>query len=110
MGSAFHGLFEVASEGTYTYYFLGDETSGDFRLYDAQLTLLYIPTGYGTVMPTVQGAAEKEMRGGGRPGLTPAEVAAERAESESADVARIERELAAMRAELEALKDEMREE
>ena len=109
MGSAFHGLFEVAGAGTYTYYFLGDETSGDFRLYDAQLTLLYIPTSYGTVMPTVQGVAEEETRGEGRPGMTASAVAAERAESEAANVARIERELAAMRAELEALKEEMRE-
>ena len=109
MGSTFHGLFEVAGAGTYTYYFLGDETSGAFTLYDAQLTLLYIPTQYGTVMPTIKGVAVEETRGQGGPGMTAAAVAAERSESVAANMARVERELSVMRAEFEALKDEMQE-
>jgi hypothetical protein len=109
MGSTFHGLFGVAGAGTYTYYFLGDETSGTFTLYDAQLTLLYIPTNYGTVMPTKQGIAQEETRGEGWPGMTAATVAAERSESEAANMARIERELSDMRAEFEALREEMKE-
>ncbi len=109
MGTTVHGLFGVAGAGTYTYYFLGDETSGDFRLYDAQLTLLYIPTSYGTVSPTMMGLPQEETRGYGMPGLSESDISAERAESVAANIARIESELAAMRAELESLREEMEE-
>lgn len=104
-----HGLFEVASAGVHTFYFLGFETQGDFRAYDFQLTLLYIPTGYGTVQPTLAGEDREGLDAvaSGSP-LGEAFVAAQRAESEAANAARIERELAAMRAELESLKEEVR--
>ena len=99
-----HGLFQVASGGSYTYYFLASpNTSGNFYGSEFQLTLLYIPTSYGTVQPTLAGAGQKDEDAVGRP-LDEAAVAAERAESEAANAARIERELAEMRAENEAMK------
>jgi hypothetical protein len=102
-----HGLFQVASAGSYTYYFLGNALEGTFYAYDFQFTLVYFPTSYGTVQPTLA-VAEREgddARGGSPLGETFA--AAERAESEAANNARIERELAAMRAEIETLKDQL---
>ena len=109
-----HGLFSVASAGTYTYYLLGNPSAASqtWTAYDIQLTLLYIPTSYGTVNPTAavaggaSGAVEEVLASVGRP---PAEAdgASERAESEAANNARIERELAAMRAEIETLKDQL---
>ncbi|MDD3642818.1 MAG: hypothetical protein PHQ19_05075 [Candidatus Krumholzibacteria bacterium] len=103
-----HGLFQVAAAGSYTYYLLGEESTGDFRGYDFQLTLLYVPTSYGTVQPTLAGAEREALDAvaSGSP-LGEAFVAAQRAESEAANAARIERELAAMRAELEAVKAQL---
>ncbi|HUV36501.1 MAG TPA: hypothetical protein VMX58_06145 [Patescibacteria group bacterium] len=98
-----HGLFPV-SAGSNSFYILGYEGNGDMRAVEMQLTLLYIPTAYGTVSPTLAGGrpAEAEDDATGSP-LTAAGIAAERAESEAFDTARIERELAEMRARLEAL-------
>lgn len=98
-----HGLFSVAA-GMHTFYILGNEGGGDIRAYDMQLSLLYIPTAYGTVSPTLAGgpSAGREDDATGSP-LTAADIAAERAESEAFNTARIERELAEMRARLEAL-------
>jgi len=99
-----HGLFSVASGGSHTYYFLGYPISGAFNCFDFQLTLVYIPTGYGTIDPTVAGASVGEAEAGGGRALSEAQVASARAESEAANSTRIQRELDAMRAELEAVK------
>jgi hypothetical protein len=101
-----HGLFSVAGAGTYTYYFLGYGILGFMYCFDAQLTLIYIPTAYGTVVPTVAGAGPSAEDGGTRPGLTAAEIASERARSEADNAARIEKELAEMRARIEDLERE----
>ena len=100
-----HSLFEVSSSGTYTYYILGQEITGNFEVTDMQLTLIYIPTAYGMVIST---ATTSDNTPGGRtperPVLTQADIAAERIESESFNRDRIEREIARMSEELEALK------
>jgi hypothetical protein len=92
------GLFEV-STGTHTFYFLGTETDGLYMAYDRQLSLVFIPTAYGTVEPTVAGAGEDIA---GEP-MTDAEIAAQRAASIEANMARMERELAELRAQFEEL-------
>jgi hypothetical protein len=104
-----HGLFSV-SAGTRNFYILGDEGSGDMRARAMQLSLLYIPTAYGTVSPTLASGrpAGREDDATGSP-LNMAEVAAQRLESEAFNAARIERELAEMRARLEALEREEQE-
>lgn len=99
-----HGLFSVASGGSHTYYFLGYPISGAFTCFDFQFTLIYIPTSYGTIDPTVAGASIGESETGGGRALSEAQVASARAESEAANAARIQRELDAMRAELDAVK------
>jgi len=99
-----HGLFTVGSGGSYTYYFLGYPTSGSFICYDFQLTLIYIPTSYGTIDPTVAGAAVGEAESGGGRALSEDQVASARTDSESVNAARMQRELDAMRAELEEVK------
>ncbi|MDX2119059.1 MAG: hypothetical protein SFY96_12840 [Planctomycetota bacterium] len=47
-----HGLFTIASAGTYTFYFNAYRFtgSGSARMFDVQLTLMYFPTNYGTVV------------------------------------------------------------
>ena len=102
-----HGLFSVASAGTYTYYFLGIESSGSYTLNDTQFTLIYIPTSYGTVMPTLAGTGGSRDDSETRPGMTEADVNTERMESISANDARVRRELTEMRARMEKLEREM---
>ncbi|MDZ7860771.1 MAG: hypothetical protein U5O15_08960 [Candidatus Krumholzibacteriota bacterium] len=105
-----HGLFEVASAGTYTYYFLGDlfDTGADFLAWDPQLTLIYIPTSYGTITPTLAGGENSsEENASINPGKTDAEIAAERSASLADNDARIQRELSEIRDRMEELEREM---
>jgi len=102
-----HGLFSVAAAGTFTYYLLGNLQSGYCQFNDMQLTLLYVPTSYGIVNPTLAGAAGGADESGSRPGLTAAEIATERAQSLADNDARIERELAEMKRQIEELQREV---
>ncbi|UCF05013.1 MAG: hypothetical protein JSV33_13990 [bacterium] len=104
------GLFVVASGGTYTYYYLGQESGGAYYVFDIQLTLIYIPTAYGTVAPTVVSGMIQGEETGGRSPMTQAEIAAERSESEQANMERMQRELDAMQAELEEIKQQLKNE
>lgn len=61
-----HGLFTVGSAGTFTYFFIGNKLSGNFAtMFDIQLTLLYFPTAYGTVVSNLNrgpgGASNEEQ-------------------------------------------------
>jgi hypothetical protein len=67
-------------------------------VYDFQLTCVYIPTSYGTVDPTLAEGSGTDADSAVRPALSAADVAAGRAASEAANLARIERELAELRA------------
>ena len=95
------GLFQV-SAGTRNYYMLGTTFGGTYLAYDRQLSLVFIPTAYGTVEPTIAGPGEDVP---GEP-MTAAELDAQRAASIAANVARMERELAELRAQVESLRQE----
>ena len=76
-----------------------------------QLTLVYIPTNYGIVDPTlVTGAEISDDQSQIRPALTAADIASERAESEAANQQRIDDELAKMRERIERLERELKRE
>ncbi len=48
-----HAVFQVESAGTFTYYFNGRASGyGTPQIFDSTLTLIYVPTAYGTVTPT----------------------------------------------------------
>ncbi len=96
-----------AGAGSQTYYFLGYPISGSFYCYDFQLTLLFIPTSYGVVAASSGTATPGAAETVAGPSLSPAGVASARSESEAANAARIERELAEMRAQLEAVKSRL---
>jgi hypothetical protein len=103
-----HGLFEVTTAGSHTFYLIASEVAGNISVGDIQLTTVYFPTAYGTVTPTVVTAGASDDASAPRTGgLTPSELAAERAGSEAANNARIERELAAMRERLGRLETEL---
>ncbi len=52
MPASAQAVFTVATGGSYTYYYIA-ESAGDnpASVFDAQITLLYVPTNYGTVKP-----------------------------------------------------------
>lgn len=96
-----NGVFPAAGTGPLTIHLLGSEASGDIQLEDLSLTLLYVPTSYGTVTQTQKALDDGEAAPAGRP-LTPAQVAAEQDQSRRDDLDRIAREIEAARAEHEA--------
>ena len=98
------GLFEV-TQGSHTFYLLGEEYSATTAsCMDAQLSLLFVPTGYGTVTPTLASGVNVPDDRARTTSVTSADIAAERSRSIADNEARIERELREMReriAELE---------
>lgn len=104
-----HGLFEEVSAGTYTFYMLGYAYSGLCTCFERQLSLVYIPTAYGTFDPMLAAGSSGEEKTVG-PALTAGEIALQRASGETANAARIERELAAMKERLAAVEQEIRNE
>ncbi len=107
-GVSVQWLFPV-SAGTNTFYFLGDLLGGTWRVNSRNLTLAYFPTAYGTVSRTVAAPPSNPEQRTAEPGhaLTEADIAAERAESEAFNNARIERELAEMEAKIAELRASM---
>jgi hypothetical protein len=104
---ASHALFEVSSAGTYTYYYLARLfQGGSFEIDEANLSLVFLPTAYGTVVPTLPGEADAARDDGNfRPPLSPAEIEDERSRAPAFNLARVERELAEIRAQLAAMKE-----
>ncbi|HYW68981.1 MAG TPA: hypothetical protein VE960_05195, partial [bacterium] len=102
-----HGLFEVSSAGTHTFCYLAYVFYGTVHIGEPNLTLVFLPTAYGDVVPTMPGepGAARDTDEEPRGPLTDAEVAAERAEAEAFNLARIERELAEIQAQVEAMKE-----
>lgn len=96
-------VFEVASAGTYTYY-LPASADGTWYLYDTTISLIYVPTAYGTVSGPAKVAASHDDSAAFMPSSTPDE---RRWESEAANDARIARELAEMEARIAELKGEL---
>lgn len=98
------GLFSVTT-GSHTFYLLADENAGNFSVFDEQLTLVYLPTAYGTILQPALAAGEaSDDDATRRPALGAADVEGERGESIAANRDRVERELAALRAEVEELR------
>ncbi|UCF04902.1 MAG: hypothetical protein JSV33_13410 [bacterium] len=101
-----HSLFDVGGGGSYTFYYLGREGGGDFRVFDVQLSLVFIPSEYGTVSETLASLGAS-AEGGTAPVMSIADIEAERRESIAANNARIERELEELRAQVERMQREM---
>ncbi|MCK4818263.1 hypothetical protein KA005_21010, partial [bacterium] len=101
-------MFEVASAGSYTYYYLAYEYSGSVSVADMQFNLVYFPTAYGTVDPVPPPVSAPDGDGSVRlDGLTPMESDTKRTETEALNVARLERELVAMKAKIEAMQKQI---
>ena len=116
-----HGLFAV-SAGSHTFYLVGEKTnssSANAEAFDVQFTLAYFSTAYGTVVSTNFNAADgdgdravrsdRETAQVMRSGMSTEEIAAEQAQSVADNQARLERELAELRARFDALQIELEE-
>ncbi len=103
-----HGLFEV-SAGSNTFYLLGRSATASAPMFalDKQLSLIYIPTSYGTVTPTLASSALADSDVPTDEGLSAGDISSERVASIEANNTRIEHELAEMRAKIEALQTEL---
>lgn len=105
-----HTVFSVAA-GTHAYHILARMVSGSGQTFDTELTLLYVPTAYGTVE---FGGGRGGGPGGeqfGRPvpaglrgGLSPADIDAERRLEMARHLAAMAAEQEKMRAEIERLR------
>lgn len=103
-----HGVFEVPAAGQYTYYFNAKSVGfSSPSIIDASLTLLYVPTSYGTVTPTLRvpdGGYSYDHPVSGT--LTREEILAEQMAEQARALRAMREEQARMRAEIERLKAE----
>lgn len=101
-----HGPDPETEGAPVTVHLMGSETSGAIEIEDISLTLLYVPTSYGTVSPTLLAVGDGEDALARGP-QTPSEVLSEKLASQEANAARLEQELSAMQAAHLALRAEM---
>ncbi|MCA9311339.1 MAG: hypothetical protein KDA21_09050 [Phycisphaerales bacterium] len=106
-------VFNVTAAGSHTFYFVGNSAPANSAdVSDWSLTLIYVPTSYGTVSatgPEFPNLNDKQARQlmGPQYGPTPADLAAEVAQSKADNQARLQRELNEMQAQLERLRREI---
>ncbi|MCP4573954.1 MAG: hypothetical protein GY838_16465 [bacterium] len=105
------GMFEVTA-GAHTFYLVArsSNASVDIDIWDMQLNCIFFPTAYGGVTSTKSGQADVDQFSGKiapAPAPSAADLAAERADSEAFARDRVDRELAAMRRQLEQLQSEV---
>jgi hypothetical protein len=93
------GLFSVSS-GYHTFYFLGDESSGDVSCGDIQFSLIYFPTSYGSVTPTLVSTDDDETE---RP-LAVDQTAIPQGPTGASELEQLKKDVMSLRGELEALK------
>jgi hypothetical protein len=103
-------IFPV-SAGDVTVYLLGEaNAAGTIGVWESEMTLLFVPTNYGDIaasVATAKTSSDQVNDGGVASPMSASDLAAERATSLQANQARIDAELAAMRAELDALKAQL---
>jgi hypothetical protein len=98
----------VGSVGNYEYFLVAYKFNGTITVNDVQLSALYFPTSYGSVSPTLaEGHQPTVDESVGAPASKRIDAAAPEPSAEEVYMARIESEVGAMRAELEALKQEL---
>lgn len=101
-----NAVFAAVREAPLTVHLMGSEATGAIEIEDISLTLLYVPTSYGTVSPTLLAVGDGEDAPARGP-QTPGEVLSEKLASQEANAARLEQELASTRAAHLAMRAEM---
>ena len=97
---AVHGLFSVPAGTTTFCAFVQLVSSTAGSIDDQQLTLMYVPTAYGTVAPNLGEGEDEDDRLAPVAALSAGDIASERAASVAANQARMASELAAMQARI----------
>lgn len=101
-----NSVFAASASQPQTLYIIAEEISGNVTLEDFSLTLLYVPTAYGTVdLAFARGDGDAVAAP-----LTQSEIDAERAESQRWNAERIQRELAEMRDQIAEMQRRIEEE
>ncbi|MFO0838177.1 MAG: hypothetical protein U1D55_06585 [Phycisphaerae bacterium] len=103
-GTTVHGVFSVTA-GSNTFYFLGQVTSGGASVNDISITVVFVPTAYGTVTPPrpSNGTDDEPPSATLRGPLTAADISTEQAQAAEFDRARLARELAEMKARMQEI-------
>jgi len=109
-----HALFPVSSAGSHTFYLMGTRIIGasTVNAYDNQLTLVYLPTAYGTVdtngvSSLIANDPQTNLSTKGLPGLTDGELVQEQITSTEDNFARVDAELKAVREEMKRMRQQM---
>jgi len=102
-----HGTFSVGA-GANTFYLGGEKLSGTWFVYDSQLTIMFFPTSYGTVSPTLMAAPGHSDADAPRVlPMSAQEIESERLQTLRFDVERTRAELGAQAARMEQLRREL---
>jgi hypothetical protein len=100
-------VFQV-SAGVNTFYFDARANSGAGTLFNRGITLLYVPTAYGSFIAPLTASGEVDLKGAPTGGpLTASETAATTAASGAANADRVQRELDAMKDRVAKLEAQM---
>jgi hypothetical protein len=102
----FHGLFQVYDTGTYTFYMLGYAASGSSKCSERQLSLVYLPTAYGTVQPMLAASGADGAKTTG-PALIASDINAQKTASEAVNAERLQREFIEVKERLAAIEREL---
>lgn len=92
------------TQGTNTFYFLGDENLGNFTIYDHNLTIVFLPTAYSLVTPPSPAGGMGTAEGTDE---VPVDPETERQQSIRATEARLQAEMVEIKARMEALSVEV---
>lgn len=95
-----HGLFSVSAGSTTFYYNASASAAATCFAEKSNLTLLFVPTNYGTIDSNIADGGPDVARTGRRSGLTPTEIALEQTESVQENDARIQNEIDEIRRRL----------
>jgi hypothetical protein len=107
-----NSVFAASADVPLTVYIVAEELSGYVLLEDFSLTLLYVPTAYGTVdlaLARGDGSDSDASDALGAP-MTQSEIDAERTESQRWNAERIQREITEMRDQIAEMQRRMEEE
>jgi hypothetical protein len=106
-----HAIFPV-SAGSNTFYFLGDEGGGTVTVNDVHLSVVFIPSAYGTIEdptpPAMASRSSEDVPATAMP-LTAADIEVERARSEADYRARVDAELSEMEAQIAEIRARLAE-
>ncbi|MEW5922938.1 MAG: hypothetical protein AB1746_03035 [Candidatus Zixiibacteriota bacterium] len=100
-------MFEIPASGTYTYYYLAFEYSGSISVADMQFNLVYFPTAYGSVDPVPPPVKSPDNDFNLTDSVKKATTSTDKVVPGTMDVTQLERELAALRARIDVIQQQI---